>query len=426
MRNTLILVLGLVVSLAAIRARADYVVSASPLRSDPRAGAAVVDRIDANKTVAVLGQSADFTKVRLGVGVEGWVPSKEVESRWIRVWKAERRLSLMDGETEVKSFRIALGAQHPVGDKVKQGDGATPEGRFFLGELDPAPAPSRYGTRSMRLSYPGVPHARRALQSGLIPRATYESIVRAIAAGTIPPQNTPLGGSIRIHGGGSSRDWTLGCIALTDDEVIEVYNFARSGMRVQVFVKAADEAAARGGLGKAILRGAKAQLENPARYTTHAMQALPMPFPMGDIDRGEAVCTDIIVRSLRAAGLDLQALIYEDRLLHADRYRGKSAIKANIDHRRVTNLVPFFRRFASEGSLSGKAGLRPGDVVIFDTGIQNGTPFDHIGIVDDMKDADGEWKAINIWTVGYRTQAMALIGKDYPKVVAWFRMGEGG
>jgi uncharacterized protein YijF (DUF1287 family) len=278
----------------------------------------------------------------------------------------------------------------------------------------------------MRLSYPGVPHARRALQAKLIPRATYDAIVRAIAAGAMPPQNTPLGGSIRIHGGGSKRDWTLGCIALTDDEVIEVYNFARSGMRVEVFANAADEATARVGFGKAILNGAKAQLANPARYTMHAMQALPMPFPMGDIDRGEAVCTDIIVRALRLAGLDLQALIYEDRLLHKDRYRGKSEIKPNIDHRRVTNLVPFFRRFAGEGSVSGKAGWRPGDVVIFDTGIQNGTPFDHIGIVDDTKDGAGEWKAINIWTVGYQTQAMALIGKDYPKVVAWFRVGEGG
>ena len=414
--------LGLLFLLSALPARADYTVAASPLRRDPRAGASVVDRVDANQTVAVLERKGEWTRVRLGVDVVGWLPSKGIATRWIKVWKAERRLFLMDGGKEVKSFRIALGAEHPEGDKVRRGDGATPEGRFFLGELEPAPTADRYGARSLRLSYPTAPHARRALRAGLISRTVYTAILRANAAGTIPPQRTPLGGSIRIHGGGSARDWTLGCIALTDADVVEVYTFAHAGMRVDVFADATADAASRAGLGKAILRGAKAQLAHPARYTRHAMQALPMAYPMGDIDRGEAVCTDIIVRALRVAGLDLQALVYEDRLLHKERYRGKAPLKPNIDHRRVANLVPFFRRFARVGNLAGKEGLRPGDVVIFDTGIPNGTPFDHIGIVDDTKDETGEWKAINIWTVGYQTQAMALIGKAYPKVVAWFRI----
>jgi len=40
-----------------------------------------------------------------------------------------------------------------------------------------------------------------------------------------------------------------------------------------------------------------------------------------------------------------------------------------------------------------------------------------------VKDADGKLRAINIWTVGQRTSSMALIGKSYPTVVAWFRLG---
>ena len=55
--------------------------------------------------------------------------------------------------------------------------------------------------------------------------------------------------------------------------------------------------------------------------------------------------------------------------------------------------------------------------------IPNGTAFDHIGIVDDAQDADGDFRAINIWTVGRRTSSMALIGKSYPTVAAWFRLG---
>jgi len=89
----------------------------------------------------------------------------------------------------------------------------------------------------------------------------------------------------------------------------------------------------------------------------------------------------------------------------------------------VGNLVAFLRRHAAAGSVTGSRGLGPGDVVVFDTGIANGSPFDHIGIVDDQRDADGNLRAINIWTVGRKTSSMPLIGRSYPTVVAWFRLG---
>ena len=68
------------------------------------------------------------------------------------------------------------------------------------------------------------------------------------------------------------------------------------------------------------------------------------------------------------------------------------------------------------------AALKPGDIVILDTGIQNGTVFDHIGIIDTEKDNSGNYKVINIWTIGYHTDTMSLLGQDYPEVVGVFRL----
>jgi hypothetical protein len=81
------------------------------------------------------------------------------------------------------------------------------------------------------------------------------------------------------------------------------------------------------------------------------------------------------------------------------------------------------RHLAVEGAIGAQGGFAPGDVVVFDTGIANGSPFDHIGIVDDARDEGGNPRAINIWTVGRRTSSMALIGQPYPTVAAWFRLG---
>lgn len=403
-----------------------YALRATPLRAQAAARAAVVDRVDANQDVAVLSTSADWVQVRLGVDVQGWLPADAVSDVWIEVWKRERKLHLMKGAEIQRTFRMALGAQKPEGNKRVRGDGATPEGRYFIAEADPAPGANRYGARSLRISYPSAADARRALGEGQIDRKTYLDIVRAVRAGQTPPQHTALGGSIRIHGGGSSNDWTLGCMALDDDDVTWLYDHVQVGTRVDVYASAAEAKRHRdpGFTSTAVLTGAQAQLTTPAVYTAAAMRAANMKFPAGDIDAGQAVCTDIVVRALRAAGIDLQALVFEDRSLHPERYRdGREGVHPSVDHRRVRTLVPFLRRFAAAGDVTGMGDLRPGDIVVFDTGIVNGTPYDHIGIVDAHRDGNGQPQAINIWTVGYRTASMPLIGKEYPHVAAWFRLG---
>ena len=113
----------------------------------------------------------------------------------------------------------------------------------------------------------------------------YVAILRAVRAGRMPPQNTPLGGSIRIHGGGSSRDWTLGCIALDDKDVKDLYARVKKGTRVEVYNSAASDRRlnAPGLLNRLVLAGARAQLAARAFYSSKATAEYRLKFPMGDI-----------------------------------------------------------------------------------------------------------------------------------------------
>jgi murein L,D-transpeptidase YafK len=151
------------------------------------------------------------------------------ESRYrILVKKGERKLYLYvsEGGKErlAKTYQIALG-NNPTGSKRRQGDGATPEGDYYITHKNPR---SNYYL-SLGVSYPNITDADRGLKEGLITKAEHQAIVAAIHAGTKPPQNTGLGGDIFIHGGGTGklfglvRDWTLGCVALENGEIKELF-----------------------------------------------------------------------------------------------------------------------------------------------------------------------------------------------------------
>jgi lipoprotein-anchoring transpeptidase ErfK/SrfK len=135
----------------------------------------------------------------------------------VMVCKSAHVMTVFDGERALKSYRVAVGGGR--GDKVKEGDRCTPEGRFYVCNKNPQ---SQY-TLALGLSYPSAEDAKRGLAEGLITRAEHDGIVRAIRRRTRPPWNTALGGEIMIHGNGAGRDWTAGCIALDDDHIREVY-----------------------------------------------------------------------------------------------------------------------------------------------------------------------------------------------------------
>ena len=147
----------------------------------------------------------------------------------IVIYKSRRRLELYDGQTLLRVHRIVLGGQ-PVGDKKREGDGATPEGTFFVCTKN---AQSRYD-RFLGLSYPNVEDAARGLKAGLISQAQFGVIKKAMEQGVRPPWDTKLGGQIGMHGGGVERDWTQGCIALTDEAIEEMFDAVPYGTVVVI------------------------------------------------------------------------------------------------------------------------------------------------------------------------------------------------
>ena len=145
------------------------------------------------------------------------------------VEKGARRLRLYAGDELVRVRRIALGFT-PEGDKVRQGDGRTPEGEYKVCMKNPK---SNFYL-SLGLTYPNAEDAERGLREGLITRAQHKSITRALAAGRCPPWNTALGGEIFIHGGGTGRDWTFGCVALENPEIKELFDTLPAGTPVHI------------------------------------------------------------------------------------------------------------------------------------------------------------------------------------------------
>lgn len=127
----------------------------------------------------------------------------------IRVDKSERRMRLLRGGHEIRSYRILLG-DAPVGHKRQQGDERTPEGDYRISGRNPR---SRFHL-SLRVSYPAAADRAQARARGVDP-----------------------GGDIMIHGGtppGYTRDWTDGCIAVTDTEIEEIWRLVPDGTPIRI------------------------------------------------------------------------------------------------------------------------------------------------------------------------------------------------
>lgn len=158
-----------------------------------------------------------------------------------------------------------------------------------------------------------------------------------------------------------------------------------------------------------VLMGAKKTALNADAYVGGYES---LRYPMGDVPRERGVCTDVVVRSLRNAGLDLQAALHQDIARSPRSYpmvKGKG--DANIDHRRVKTLLPFLKRHLEShtAALDDAADpVRPGDLVLFDTFPSRSGP-DHIGIVSDRLGDSGRLLVINNWTDGTVTAEMDLL-----------------
>jgi murein L,D-transpeptidase YafK len=134
----------------------------------------------------------------------------------IIIHKKTRTMELMHAGQMIKSYKIALGGE-PLGPKTRQGDHRTPEGVYVI---DSRNAHSQFH-RSLHISYPNAADRERARKLGV-----------------------STGGDIYIHGlpngygfigaAHRARDWTDGCVAVTDQEIEEIWGLVENGTPVEI------------------------------------------------------------------------------------------------------------------------------------------------------------------------------------------------
>ncbi len=147
----------------------------------------------------------------------------------LRIEKAARTLTALRDGGPVFVARVALGSS-PMGAKLREGDCRTPEGEYFVCTRN---ANSNYHL-ALGLTYPNAQDATRGLRAKVIKADAYLDIVNAAKERKRPPWDTGMGGFIMIHGGGSDRDWTAGCVALNDEDMDAVWKLCEVGTRVTI------------------------------------------------------------------------------------------------------------------------------------------------------------------------------------------------
>ena len=137
---------------------------------------------------------------------------------------------------------------------------------------------------------------------------------------------------------------------------------------------------------------AAAALERTYSKVTYSSRYEKISYPMGDVPKNRGVCSDVVIRSYRALGVDLQQLIHEDMVANFDAYPkiwGLSKPDTNIDHRRVPNIRRFLKLHGTSMETSSDPNnFIAGDIVAFNLAAgRANTP--HIGIVSAKKSAAG-------------------------------------
>ncbi len=128
---------------------------------------------------------------------------------------------------------------------------------------------------------------------------------------------------------------------------------------------------------------------------TYVPAYVQIKYPNGDVPANTGVCTDLVIRAYRGVGIDLQKQVHEDMVKNFKNYPKLWSLKSpdsNIDHRRVPNLMTYFKNKKAELLISDKAeDYKPGDLVTWN--LQNKkvvSGITHIGIVTDQRTADGK------------------------------------
>ncbi|WP_199766669.1 L,D-transpeptidase family protein [Paracoccus denitrificans] len=165
------------------------------------------------------GAAIGYTKVmaRIGSGQPPAYALPEQQADRIVVSKGDKTMYLLRGDRILKTYRIAMGSNWNQGHKQREGDERTPEGTYRIDWRNPR----SIAHLSLHVSYPDAEDSERARQAGYSP-----------------------GGNIMIHGlpngwGAMGRlhrllDWTDGCIAVTNDEMREIWSLTPNGTSITI------------------------------------------------------------------------------------------------------------------------------------------------------------------------------------------------
>jgi uncharacterized protein YijF (DUF1287 family) len=163
--------------------------------------------------------------------------------------------------------------------------------------------------------------------------------------------------------------------------------FALAGMLAEVLVLARANTGDSSVQREFLKRLVAAAIERTHHVVRYDPAYVKIPYPGGDVPAGTGVCADEVIRPYRAVGVDLQREVHEDMKQNFSVYPRKVRWlawrpDANIDHRRVPNLMVFFARKGETLGITSRAeDYAPGDLVTWDLG--GNVP--HIGIVVDQK-----------------------------------------
>lgn len=157
---------------------------------------------------------------------------------WVVVDTQQRTLTVLTEQGKILEHLpyVSIGRGGASKDRV-HGDRKTPLGTFHVAWINPE---SRFSL-FFGLGFPTVEHADRSYLNRIIDRTTYHDLLDAALDQRIPPQNTPLGGRIGIHGLGNkdqrfhyTDNWTDGCVAVTNQEIKKLARWIHIGTKVVI------------------------------------------------------------------------------------------------------------------------------------------------------------------------------------------------
>ena len=171
-----------------------------------------------------------LTQVLSEKSISGPIPDLRIE-----IIKSKHVLTIYSGQLPLKTYTVALG-QDIGSAKGIAGDNKTPEGQYVIVEKTQYAPPRRFlGDKLLLLNYPNSNDAYSGFRRGILTGSDFLAVMKACSELSKPPQSTPLGGDISIHGGNGpfmGSSWTNGSAALYPKDIDELFDTVPVGTKV--------------------------------------------------------------------------------------------------------------------------------------------------------------------------------------------------